>query len=424
MTRIALLTVLITLVAASSAAYAWTPAPWPGSGSNTTLNWVAYRDISNNYIQDPNDMSPDHLDLVFSTSDPAAVSVAFDGYVTFYRFQLEDSPIAKNGSWNNGTWIVQYGSATSGFVGAAYLNVVGQTGTIAISDGSSTDVIYTFSANNTSPNGASVTAVPGSTNYYLDFQIPLAALASGTNTQLGLTANTVQSFYYGTSAAAGNPTQISKDFMIGTTVDFSAIAQSMLSSIGIGVLPVELTSFKAYRKAGVTELRWNTATEIDNYGFAVERSLSGEDWTEIGFVAGSGTSNTPRSYGFTDAALPRDAGSMYYRLRQIDRDGSTEHSSIVMVSLAERSFTGITDAFPNPFNPSTTVSYTVADEGAVRLTMMDVTGRTLLTVVDEAAQSAGSYSVTLNADNLPSGRYFLVFMNKENQSIYPVMLMK
>lgn len=424
MTRIFLVLTLATLFACTLTATAQTPAAWPGSGNNASTPWVAYRDANNNLIQDPNDMSPDYLDLYYSAADPSSVSVAYDGSVTFYRFQLEASPIAANGSWNNGTWIVQYGSVTAGYMGAVYVNVVGNSGIVAVTDGSNVDVIYSFSANNATPAGARVMQVPNASTFYLDFQVPITALWSGTNTQLGLTASTIQSFFYGTSAAAGNPGQISKDFMSGASVDFSTLTQTGFTMIGTGVLPVELTSFTAYRKTDAVTLRWNTATELDNYGFFVERAAEDGSWTEIAFVPGAGSSNAPRSYDYRDRAFPRDAARIAYRLRQVDRDGSFEYSPVVMVRATAASPFGITDAYPNPFNPSTTVSFTVATDGPVRLELMDVTGRSVLTVIDGEQLSAGTHARTLNAGPLPGGRYFLRLSGTAAQSIHPVMLVK
>jgi hypothetical protein len=417
------ISVLLLFFFAASTVPAQTPAPWPGSGANANTNWVAYRDGNNNLIQDPNDMSPDYIDLFYSAADPSSVSVAYDGSVTFYRFQLEASPIRSNGNWNNGTWIVQFGSATAGYMGAVYVNVVGNSGTIAVTDGSSVDVVYSFSSTNTTPAGARVTQVPNASTYYLDFQLPMTALWSGTNTSLGLTASTIQSFYYGTSTAAGNPGHISKDFMIGAAVDFSTLTQTGFTMIGTGVLPVELTSFNAYRKTDAVELRWATATELDNYGFAIERSTDGDHWKEIAFVPGAGSSSTPRSYGYRDSELPHTSASLSYRLRQVDRDGSVEYSPIVMVTAAA-GLHGITDAYPNPFNPSTTVNFTVVQEGPVRLQLADASGRSVLTVIDGERLAAGNHARVLDAGQLPSGRYFLLLTAADAHSVHPVVLMK
>ena len=85
-------------------------------------------------------------------------------------------------------------------------------------------------------------------------------------------------------------------------------------------LPVELTSFSYNLIGSKVELNWTTATESNNSGFSVERK--NDEWTEIGFVAGSGTTTEPRSYSFVDENLP--SGVYQYRLKQVDFDGSFE----------------------------------------------------------------------------------------------------
>ncbi|MDP1678068.1 MAG: hypothetical protein Q8L88_14520, partial [Bacteroidota bacterium] len=97
------------------------------------------------------------------------------------------------------------------------------------------------------------------------------------------------------------------------------------SEWGLMALPVELVSFSATAKGKNVELKWNTATEVNNYGFEIERSvvsdrhLQGDgyfSWTKIGFVEGNGTTNAPKLYSFVDASA---SGKVLYRLKQIDR---------------------------------------------------------------------------------------------------------
>lgn len=420
MTRLNI-TILIALLLSPFSILSANPASWPASTS--AHQWVAYRDANGNIIQDPNDMSPDYLDIFYSQSDPASVRVAFDGSTAFFRMQLEESPIHSNGTWVNGTWLVQFGTAANGLTGTLYVNVNGQNGVVGISDGTNTDVIYSFSASNSSPQGVRVLSVPGATTWYIDFQVPLSALNSGTNVHLGLTQTTVMSFYYGTSTASGNPNQISKDLMYGTGVNFSNLTESTFSSINGGILPVELTSFHAHAKGAEVQLRWTTATETNNFGFAVERSADGATWQEIGFVAGAGNSSIERRYTFSDT--PVSAAPAYsYRLRQIDRDGTEEMSPVVMVTFRDVNASAITDAYPNPFNPTTTVNFTLEHESAVTLQLADAAGRIVQTVSSEAAMSAGAHAVTINATQLPSGRYFVLLRTAEHQDVYPVILAK
>ncbi|HAP35443.1 MAG TPA: hypothetical protein DCQ28_05680, partial [Bacteroidetes bacterium] len=93
-------------------------------------------------------------------------------------------------------------------------------------------------------------------------------------------------------------------------------------------MPVELTSFTAIAKEKNVELKWNTATEVNNYGFEIEKKrmkdeLGNMNWEKIGFVEGNGTTNAPKNYSFTDKSA---AGKISYRLKQIDRDGKFEYS--------------------------------------------------------------------------------------------------
>lgn len=174
-------------------------------------------------------------------------------------------------------------------------------------------------------------------------------------------------------------------------------------------LPVELVSFSASAGEGQVTLRWRTATEINNYGFEVMRTeashsgISSVNWQTAGFVRGSGTSNTEHTYSFTDR--PERAGRYAYRLKQIDNDGtfSYSESSAVEFSMPEGYY--LAQNFPNPFNPSTDISYGMAKDGVVSLKVYDVTGR-LISTVDEGYRAAGNHRVSFDAAGLSSGVYF------------------
>ncbi|MBK7869016.1 MAG: hypothetical protein IPJ75_19575 [Ignavibacteriales bacterium] len=98
-------------------------------------------------------------------------------------------------------------------------------------------------------------------------------------------------------------------------------------------LPVELVSFTASVKNNTVNLNWETATEVDNYGFQIERKDKNSDWTKIGFIEGHFTSNSPKYYSFSDK--PTGSSKYSYRLKQIDNDGKFEYSGIVEVDLSE-----------------------------------------------------------------------------------------
>ncbi|MDH7604458.1 MAG: hypothetical protein QHH13_06120 [Melioribacter sp.] len=94
--------------------------------------------------------------------------------------------------------------------------------------------------------------------------------------------------------------------------------------------PVELIYFKAIASNGFVLLSWGTATEVNNYGFYVERSNISLIFNEIGFVPGNGNSNSPKNYVFIDSTLFHE-GKYFYRLKQIDIDGHFQFSDTIMV---------------------------------------------------------------------------------------------
>ncbi len=193
-------------------------------------------------------------------------------------------------------------------------------------------------------------------------------------------------------------------------------------TIGLtGALPVELTSFNAIARGNRVELAWKTATEVNNYGFEIQTaSGKNHNWEKIGFVEGHGTTNVPQNYSFTDKP---GSGTYQYRLKQIDRDGKFEYSSIVEADLSAPVTFGLEQNYPNPFNPTTTIRYGLPQQANVRLTVYDVIGREVATLVNETKE-AGNYEVTFAASQLVSGVYFYKLSTGSYTSLKKLMLMK
>jgi hypothetical protein len=174
-------------------------------------------------------------------------------------------------------------------------------------------------------------------------------------------------------------------------------------------VPVELTSFSALLKGKDVKLNWQTATEVNNYGFEILRLAQNDkdSWVKIGFVNGHGNSNSTKNYSFIDKDVSN--GSYNYRLKQIDSDGKYEYSPTVEVTVnnVPRQFE-LSQNYPNPFNPSTIISYSLPSKEFVQLRVFNVLGNEIITLVNEV-QEAGNYKVEFNASKVnvsTSGVYF------------------
>ena len=95
--------------------------------------------------------------------------------------------------------------------------------------------------------------------------------------------------------------------------------------------PVELTYFSGQFEDSIVQLSWMTATEFNNEGFEVERAFQIGQWQEIGFVEGNGTTNEPQTYEFKDSLINVFAEKCYYRLKQIDFDGTFQYYSEIEI---------------------------------------------------------------------------------------------
>jgi len=188
------------------------------------------------------------------------------------------------------------------------------------------------------------------------------------------------------------------------------------------LLPVEMTSFSAAAQTTSALLAWSTATEVNNYGFEIERrAIPSIVWAKVGFVAGNGTSNTAHNYSFTDAALA--TGSYAYRLKQIDNNGAFKYSQEAQVTIETPRVFSLNQNFPNPFNPTTVISYQLPIAGYVSLKVYDMLGREVAILVNEQ-KPAGSYQAAFDAHLLPSGVYFYRLQSESFKEIKEMVLIK
>ncbi|MFA5805533.1 MAG: T9SS type A sorting domain-containing protein [Melioribacteraceae bacterium] len=239
--------------------------------------------------------------------------------------------------------------------------------------------------------GSSMSVVANKFDLWVD-----GVLVGDDISKAGLTDNSnIDSFmFYGINSASNVATIYLDDFYY----------TNMIASTP---LPVELTSFTSNVIGSKVQLNWQTATEVNNYGFEIERSqtsnVKSETWEKIGFVQGNGNSNSPKNYSFIDQ--PTGGKEFKYRLKQIDFDGAFEYSYEVTAKLGNVSTYKLDQNYPNPFNPYTKISYTIPQRAYVHLRVYDMLAKEVAELIN-TNQEAGRYEITFDGTNLPSGAYF------------------
>jgi hypothetical protein len=202
-------------------------------------------------------------------------------------------------------------------------------------------------------------------------------------------------------------------------------AHSDLSQYGsITALPVELISLSTFVNGKKVELAWKTATEINNHGFEIERKQSASgSWEKIGFKEGQGTTNTATDYSFVDNTVT--AGKYSYRLKQIDRDGKFEYSKSVEASVGlSPASVELSGNYPNPFNPSTSISFTLGTTGKASLKVYDLLGKEVATIAEGIYNAGELNTFNFNADRLTSGVYYYQLVSDAKVETRKMLLMK
>lgn len=199
-------------------------------------------------------------------------------------------------------------------------------------------------------------------------------------------------------------------------------------------LPVQLSGLRA---SVLTEMQgvmltWNTLSEVNNYGFTVQRRSEGEGvFVDLAgaFIAGHGTTVEPQSYSYTDGTAR--AGRYEYRLRQQDMDGTAHYSGSVQVTVT---LTDVAETapkvfqlhqnYPNPFNPMTQIRFSVETSSHATLKVYNTTGQEVATLYDGPAQAGQYYTVTLDGHSLASGVYMYRLVSGTNTDIKRLVLVK
>ena len=195
------------------------------------------------------------------------------------------------------------------------------------------------------------------------------------------------------------------------------------------ILPVELISFSALAGKNSVELAWNTATEVNNYGFDIERrsmnnqQSSMNNWTKVGFVAGHGTTNAPQNYSYADNSVA--FGTYSYRLKQIDHNGNFEYSKEVeaVVTMTPNTIE-LGQNYPNPFNPQTSIEFAVPKSGYTTLKVYNMLGEEVAALVSGNVAAGVMNHVSFAGNNLASGLYFYTLRSGNFVDTKKMLLMK
>ncbi len=187
-------------------------------------------------------------------------------------------------------------------------------------------------------------------------------------------------------------------------------------------LPVELTSFTvANNGIGQVVLNWQTATEINNRIFEIERKTEGSNFSTIGFVRGEGTTSEQHNYTYTDKNVNNQIYT--YRLKQIDFNGQTAYSEEITINAIGPKTFDLAQNYPNPFNPTTTISFIVPKAGFVTLAVYNTLGEQVALLAN-GIMSEGSHTATFNAKSLPSGAYVYKLQQGNSVMTKKMLLLK
>lgn len=271
------------------------------------------------------------------------------------------------------------------------------------------------------PSGAAVSSNAVAANWIVS-----ESVNGGSNLSVTLQWNGTQElsgFTRGSSYVARYMANGWNNFAAGAAVGTDPYTRTIgglttLNPMGVGsngTLPVSWLSLTASVSGKDAVIDWATGSEVNNKGFEVERSFNGNEFEVVGFVKGAGNSASVQTYSFVDAKVLslNSNGDVYYRLKQIDRDGNFEYSKVVMLTATENDDITL---YPNPFNNEAGIFVSSLQDTKVSIEVKDLMGRNIFTTEKEVIKGNQYISID-NLANLSNGMYLVqVNMNGELKS--------
>ncbi len=265
-----------------------------------------------------------------------------------------------------------------------------------------------FKTTNRGMNWSEIPEVLGANKFYV-FPDPAHLLITGY-----IVINYVVFKKYISYDAGNNWIDISNDVPTGFS-GFAAVTNILAYAVGSSGLilrytdtvyvPVELILFEGESKNNEILLSWITGSELNNYGYYIEKSFDQENWFTIGLVEGKGTTTEINYYSFVDKEI--NSNIQFYRLKQVDYIGSYEYSKIIEINtdLLLSSFQFYQN-YPNPFNSSTIITYQIPVKSFINISVYDIKGEKIIELLNDEKEQ-GLYKIKYENKELPSGIYFI-----------------
>jgi hypothetical protein len=193
-----------------------------------------------------------------------------------------------------------------------------------------------------------------------------------------------------------------------------------------GAMPVQLASFVGSYVGNNAILEWSTISEVNNYGFNVQRlNEATKNFETISFIAGKGTTLEPQSYSFVD-----NQPGTSYRLEQIDNNGLKNYFGPIYLnpnSVDDKSVPAVfalNQNYPNPFNPTTNLTFSLANSGHTTLKVYNILGNEVATLFNGNGEAGKLYNVKFDASKLTTGMYIYKLQNGNSVEVRKLTLVK
>ena len=190
----------------------------------------------------------------------------------------------------------------------------------------------------------------------------------------------------------------------------------------ISGLPISLASFTGTATENAATLNWVTVSELNSDHFDVEHSANGSAWKKVGTVQAAGNSIDLRNYSYTVEGL--QVGKHSFRLKSVDKNGDARYTASVQLNVEVPGQYVLYPAYPNPFNPATTITFAVASRQAVKAEVFNALGQKVRPLFSGTLEANVPHSAQFDASGLQSGMYIVRVTGANFKATQNVTLLK